>query len=147
MKKKTILMSIIFAAILAACAPAQPSVEVADSAVLEEEMAPVVEEAAPVEEADVPSDAEGVTGEVSFSADVWPIIEQYALNAHGGKGGVFLESYDDIMKQVVPGDPASSMLYKVLTGNGAPQMPPKNPLPEDLIQTIYDWIEQGAKNN
>lgn len=147
MKKKTILMGIIFAAILAACAPAQPSAEVDVPAVMEEEAAAVEEEAAPVAEAEVPADAEGMTGEVSFSADVWPIIEKYALNAHGGKGGVFLESYDDIMKQVVPGDPASSMLYKVLTGNGAPQMPPGNPLPDELIQTIYNWIEQGAKNN
>lgn len=29
--------------------------------------------------------------EVSFSLDVWPILENYALAAHRGKGGVFLE--------------------------------------------------------
>ena len=147
MKKKTILISIIFAAFLAACAPAQPAAEVEVPAPMEEEMEPVSDEAAPVEEADVPADAPGTTKEVSFSADVWPIIEKYALNAHGGKGGVFLESYDDIVKQVVPGDPANSRLYKVLIGDGAPQMPPGNPLPKELIQTIYDWIEQGAKDN
>jgi len=86
---------------------------------------------------------------VSFSQDVWPIFEQYVVKAHGGKGGVFLESYDDIMKYVVPGDPENSMLYKSLIGDGVQRMPPppEAPLADDLIQTIYDWIAQGAQNN
>jgi len=27
------------------------------------------------------------------------------------------------------------------------RMPPDAPLPDELIQTIYDWIKQGALNN
>lgn len=85
--------------------------------------------------------------EVSFSTDIWPVIEKFALSAHGGKGGVFLESYTDIAKYVVPGDPEGSMLYKRLTGDGVSVMPPNGPLPSDTIQLFYDWIKQGAKNN
>ena len=159
MKKKIFIISIVMAVLIASCAPAQTAEEVSEPAVMEEDMesseAPAEEmeaeeeevgteeEAAPAEE----SDSSEMAAEVSFSADVWPIIQEYALDAHGGKGGVFLENYDDISAQVVPGDPENSMLYKVLIGDGAPQMPPGNPLPEELIQTIYDWIDQGAKNN
>ncbi len=89
------------------------------------------------------------TTEVSFSKDIWPIIQEFALPAHGtqAKGGVFLENYDDIMKYVVPGDPEASDLYKYLTGNGVPVMPPSGKLPDATIQLFYDWIAQGAKNN
>ena len=85
--------------------------------------------------------------EVSFSEDVWPILEKYALTAHGGKGGVFLESYADIMNYVEPGNPEGSLLYRALIGDGMQKMPPGNPLPDELVQTIYNWIEQGAKEN
>jgi Planctomycete cytochrome C. len=96
------------------------------------------------EAAAAPSDTAAA---VSFSMDVWPILEKYALAAHGGKGGVFLESYDDILKYVTPGDPENSMLYKALIGDGMKRMPPDAPLPDEMIQTIYDWIKQGALNN
>ncbi|MGV8026569.1 MAG: hypothetical protein AB2L18_08435 [Anaerolineaceae bacterium] len=90
-----------------------------------------------------------VVAEVSFSKDIWPVIQQFALPAHSteGKGGIFLESYDDIMKYVIPGDPASSVLYQYLIGDGVPVMPPTGKLPDATIQLFYDWITQGAKNN
>ncbi|HOJ00207.1 MAG TPA: hypothetical protein PLL88_01195 [Anaerolineaceae bacterium] len=86
---------------------------------------------------------------VSFSNDIWPVIEQFALPAHGSemKGGVQLESYDQIMRYVVPGDPEASLLYKYLTGDGVPVMPPTGKLPDETIQLFYDWIAQGAQNN
>jgi hypothetical protein len=108
---------------------------------------------APVEKANTtsvgstPASDASQTGEVSFSKDIWPVIEKYALAAHGGKGGVFLENYKDIMRYVVPGKPEESQLYQELTGNGMPQMPRGNPLPSATIQLFYDWIKQGAKNN
>ena len=154
MNRKIFIISVLLTMVIAACAPA-PAVNDAAEPVVVEENTEVVAEDASSEDAAVVEDAEQeansameeVDAEVSFSADVWPIIEKYALNAHGGKGGIFLENYDDIVAQVVPGDPESSMLYKVLIADGAPQMPPGNPLPEELIQTIYDWIAQGAQNN
>jgi hypothetical protein len=91
---------------------------------------------------------EVMAAEVSFSKDIWPVVQKFALPAHGGRGGVFLESYNDIMKYVVPGKPEESVLMDALTGtNGHPVMPPGNPFPQATIQLFYDWILQGAKNN
>jgi len=87
--------------------------------------------------------------EVSFNSDIFPVIQEFALPAHGQqqKGGVSLASYEEIMMYVVPGDPAASELYKRLTGDGVPVMPPSGKLPDETIQLFYEWIAQGAKNN
>jgi hypothetical protein len=142
MKSKLLLLSLVGVLILAACAPAAVEESVVEApqeaAAPEVEVAPT-EDPAPVEEA--------ASVEVSFSSDIWPVIEQYALSAHGGRGGVFLESYEDIMNYVVPGQPENSRLYKALTGDGEKQMPPTGRLPEPIIQLFYDWISQGAPNN
>ena len=156
MIKRISVLSLILVFLLAACAPAEVALE--EPAVMQESgEEAVMEESAMEESAEDTSmeasddgsamAADEMAAEVSFQNDVWPIIEEYALSAHGGNGGIFLENYDDIVAQVVPGDPENSMLYKVLIGDGAPQMPPGNPLPDELIQTIYDWIAQGALNN
>ncbi len=145
MKVRFITLLIAGALAVAACAPAAveaPAVEAAEPA---EVMMPE----APAEEAmaeEAPADA-APASEVSFSADIWPVIEKFALAAHGGKGGVFLESYEDIMNYVVPGKPEESMLYKALTADGMKQMPPSGRLPDATIQLFYDWILQGAPNN
>ena len=145
MKVRIITLLIAGALAVAACAPAAveaPVVEAAEpaEAVMPEALAeePMAEEA--------PADAAHAS-EVSFSADIWPVIEQFALEAHGGSGGVFLESYEDIMEYVVPGKPEESMLYKALTADGMKQMPPSGRLPDETIQLFYDWILQGAPNN
>jgi len=163
MKKQIIILSILTALLIGACAPAQPAVEQAEPQVVQEESEDAMvesedseteameeSESEAMEESETTDETtaeESTAAEVSFSADVWPIIEEYALSAHGGNGGIFLENYEDISAQVVAGDPENSMLYKVLIGDGAPLMPPGNPLPEETIQIIYDWIEQGAQNN
>lgn len=141
MKTKIYTLLIVTGLFLGACAPA---------AVIKPEPSPViVMEVKPTSEP-VPTSApteEVMAAEVSFSKDIWPVIESFALKAHGGTGGVFLESYEDIMKYVVPGDPKASMLYKRLTADGVAQMPPTGPLPAATVQLFYDWIMQGAKNN
>ena len=164
MKSKFALVFIIAVLALAACAPAAPAEEAVmeedamaeeamekevmeEDAMAEDSMEDEAMEDEAMEEEAMTEEHDAMAGEVSFSADVWPIIEKYALDAHGGKGGVFLESYDDILETVVPGDPENSLLYKALIADGVPQMPPSGPLPDEMIQTIYDWIAQGAKNN
>ena len=108
---------------------------------------PAMEEASPTEES-ASVDA-AMEGEVSFSEDLVPILEEWAYPAHStqGAGGIFLATYEDIMQYVVPGNPEESMLYRRLTGDGVPVMPPSGKLPDETIQLFYDWIEQGAKNN
>jgi len=139
MKNRFFMVMVAVALVIAACSTAPSTTETTPTQ-------STVNETVSVGQTEPTSAAVSQT-EVSFNKDVWPIIEQYALAAHGGKGGVFLESYDDIMKYVTPGDPENSMLYKELIGDGVELMPPSAPLPDELIQTIYDWIKQGAKNN
>jgi hypothetical protein len=102
---------------------------------------------APTDTTAAVASSSNASAEVSFSKEIWPILQKYALAAHGGKGGVFLENYKDVMKYVVSGKPEESQLYKGLTGKGMPQMPPTDPLSPAMIQLFYDWITQGAKNN
>ena len=151
MKSKVIFFAVISALLIAACTSPSPAAEVVSEPVVEEVMEEEeqMEEAVPVEnetEEEIES-SDAMMTEVSFSQDVWPILEKYAVAAHGGKGGVFLESYSDILANVEPGNPEGSLLYKALIGDGMKVMPPGNPLPEEMVQTIYDWIKQGALEN
>jgi hypothetical protein len=78
-----------------------------------------------------------------------PVLQQFANPAHttAGRGGVFLATYEDVLSHVLPGNPEESELYRRLTGDGVPVMPPSGKLPDEIIQLFYDWIMQGAKNN
>jgi hypothetical protein len=151
MKSKILFIAVISALLIAACTSPPPAAEAVSVPEVEEVMEEEeqMEEAVPAEsEVEEESESSDVAmEEVSFSQDVWPILEKYALAAHGGKGGVFLESYSDILANVEPGNPEGSLLYKALIGDGMKAMPPGNPLPEELVQTIYDWIKQGALEN
>jgi hypothetical protein len=154
MKLRILTISIISTLLIASCATAVVE-EAPAGPVVEEETGPAVEDSdANIEKVDDPETMEDEsttdsldTGEVSFSTDIWPIIEAEALSAHGGSGGVFLESYEDIMKYVVPEKPEESQLYKALIGDGHRLMPPNGPLPDEQIQLFFDWISQGAKDN
>lgn len=109
--------------------------------------------------------------EVSFSADVQPILKTACTVCHTNAGegvaasGFSVDSYDSVMKGtalgavVVPGSSISSTLYRVIAGKTDPEirMPPHHeeswaagrgaPLTDDEIRLIAGWIDQGAKNN
>ena len=140
------LLLIISALAVSACAPSAPNQPLPTEqpvSTTSTSLPQATEAAAPAVAIAEPAN----TDRVSFSKDVWPILEKYALAAHGGKGGVFLESYEDVSKYVVPGKPEESLLYKSLIGDGVKRMPPDAPLADELIKTIYDWISQGANKN
>lgn len=99
---------------------------------------------------------------VGFKKDVQPILNKYCAECHLAKGegveksGFQVVSYESVMKGtklgpvVVPGDSASSSLYRLVSGkvHKSIQMPHgKNPLTAAEIATIEHWIDQGAKNN
>jgi len=104
----------------------------------------------------------GCAEQVSFSADVMPILTENCLLCHkaGTPGfeasGFSVETYEDVMKGteagpvVEPGYSYASTL-QVLVEHGAdpsiamPQRARK--LSPGDIQTIGDWIDQGALNN
>ncbi|MBN2045677.1 MAG: hypothetical protein JW757_11695 [Anaerolineales bacterium] len=106
------------------------------------------EEPAPAEEQPT------VASEVSFAADVLPILDSRCLNCHGGErveGDFVLSTYAELMDggesgpAVIPGDADSSYLAELILAQEMPKRGPK--LTPVQTQTIIDWINQGAPNN
>lgn len=93
--------------------------------------------------------------QVSFKNEVQPIIigNCTASGCHGntGSGGesFSLMTYDDVITfgGLTTTKPEKTRLYQSLLGNSENAMPPAGPLADSQIQTIYNWISQGAKNN
>ena len=99
---------------------------------------------------------------VSFSADVQPILKQYCLECHepGGSGfgasGFDISSYETLMKGgkfgalVIPGDPLTSTLNILVEGRAHPSihMPHgRKKLSDRETEILRDWVQEGAKNN
>lgn len=101
--------------------------------------------------------------EVSFALDVRPILESRCVACHhspAGEGyaasGLDLSTYDGLMAGtkhgpiVVPGDPVTSNLVRLIEGKASPQLAmPHDQRPLLRYQTliIRDWVRQGAKDN
>ena len=93
---------------------------------------------------------------VYFNQQVLPIlISNCALSGcHDDvshQDGVTLTSYQKVMStgNVSPGRPGDSDLYEVLVDTDPEKRmprPPQNPLNQQQIQIIYQWILQGAQN-
>jgi len=100
---------------------------------------------------------------VSFSQDVKPILDQHCMKCHqaGGEGtvasGFAMDSYENLMKgtrngpMVIAGDVEGSNLLVLMEGRADPSisMPhgQQESVPKVEIQTVRQWIGQGAKNN
>jgi hypothetical protein len=109
--------------------------------------------------------------EISFAADIQPILKERCLECHNGAGegttvsDFSVVDYASIMKGtrfgpvVVPGSSISSSLYRVVAGKTAPEirMPPHHSealaegrgesLSADELEKLAAWIDQGAKDN
>lgn len=100
--------------------------------------------------------------EVGYQADVQPILKKYCMECHveGGDGylksGLSMTSYENLMKGtkfgpvIKPGDPLTSTLNMLVEGRADPslKMPhSKEPLSAAHIETLKNWVAQGAKNN
>lgn len=91
------------------------------------------------------------TSSVSFNNDVQPIFAARCVACHGGTNGLFLDTYENVLKGgvngavIIPSDVDNSRLaYYVYSG----YMPFRSsPLTSIEIQTILDWIALGAPNN
>jgi dipeptidyl aminopeptidase/acylaminoacyl peptidase/mono/diheme cytochrome c family protein len=93
-------------------------------------------------------------GPPDFSRDVMPIFESNCLRCHNSaeeKGGLLLESYDDLMRggddgvPVVAGNADDSPMIRQLEARAKPKMPPKADLRPEDIATLRAWIAAGAK--
>lgn len=114
--------------------------------------------------------AGGSQTKVSFEKDVAPVLKRRCAICHitGKEPGLLslvpARAYENLadvpsvqseLKRVQPGDPGASYLYHKISGTHfevpggeGDQMPlGLPPLPEEQLELIRTWIEQGAKNN
>jgi len=88
--------------------------------------------------------------EICFEGDILPIFKNSCAisGCHDGSGesDLILNSYQNIMEGIRPGDPSRSEIYRAITAtSGEDKMPPDQPLSSDNRTLIRVWIEQGAK--
>jgi mono/diheme cytochrome c family protein len=102
----------------------------------------------------VPTVAASDAAPVSFSQDIQPIFTSQCGSCHGGQGGLWLDSYELVMRGgssgpvIVPGQPDQSQLYLRITGKATPAMPLNSPpLAQSEIDAIRGWIAEGAPKN
>lgn len=91
---------------------------------------------------------------VSFTNDVFPILQSRCINCHGGdrtEEGLVMLTYDKLMTGsdngpvVTAGDAQNSLLVELVSTQKMPKRGPKLTPPQ--VQVIIDWIDQGALNN
>lgn len=95
-------------------------------------------------------------GTVSFALDIAPIIVENCsgchLDAQNASGRLNLETFDgwlrggDTGPMLAPGSPMDSLLVQKLLGTAGGDRMPRNrdPLPDEEIEKIKKWIEEGA---
>jgi hypothetical protein len=100
------------------------------------------------------SNPPAAAGEVSFAADVLPILKDSCTHCHGGSrqnGGLRVDSYAAVIAGgshgavVVPGNAANSLLVELITSGKMPRNAAA--LPAEKITLITDWVNAGALDN
>ncbi len=92
--------------------------------------------------------------DVSYSEDVYPILESRCGKCHMGKftsKDLNMETYENLMTGsqngpvIIAGDANESLLVEKIAKGQMPKRGPK--LTPEQIQIITNWINAGAKNN
>ena len=94
---------------------------------------------------------------VSFAADVAPLLVDHCKGCHVGamqdRGGLRMDMFTQLLRGgdsgaiIKPGDGDASLLIQKLRGMGEGERMPaggRPALPEDAIQLITTWIDEGA---
>jgi len=102
-----------------------------------------------------PAAPTGSAATVDFAADIYPIFERSCHSCHGSQqqlGKLRLDSRELALasgqsgKLILPPIPSESVLYQRVAGlNGLARMPMGGALPDEEIELIRAWIEQGAE--
>jgi mono/diheme cytochrome c family protein len=93
-----------------------------------------------------------------YTSRVQPIFKANCYRCHGGmnhRGGLNIQTHAGMMKGahdgqvLVPGDPAKSLLVRLIRHEGPANdpmpMPPKSPkISDEDIATIERWVKAGA---
>jgi len=104
----------------------------------------------PTSEPAPPPPTSGVATYASLTETLFKPMCVGCHNSEKSKGGVRLDSYDEMMKSggdtpvIVPGEPDASKLLEEVAGG---HMPPKRTnivVPQGLKDNLHDWIAKGA---
>jgi mono/diheme cytochrome c family protein len=90
------------------------------------------------------------TETLTYAGTMQPLLNTYCGSCHGGNSpsaGVNLLSYYAVRSFVMSWGASYCMISRSLTGSGVTLMPPNQRLTSAQIQTILNWINQGALNN
>ena len=93
-----------------------------------------------------------------YTSQVKPILDTNCARCHLGvnhRGGLNMDTRESLLKgghtgpAVVPGDPASSLMVKLIRHEGPADdpkdMPPNKPKLSDAdVKTVTDWVKAGA---
>jgi len=93
-----------------------------------------------------------------YSTNVLPIFQKYCYRCHGGinhRGGLRMSTHAGMMRGgrdgqvLVPGDPAASLLVKLIRHEGTDERPGPMPsrsrkLSDADIATVERWVRAGA---
>ncbi|HEV3144284.1 MAG TPA: c-type cytochrome domain-containing protein [Gemmataceae bacterium] len=94
---------------------------------------------------------------ITYQDHILPILREKCLSCHDGdkvKGGLDATTHRSLMEGgssgvvVKPGDPDGSRLFQLISRTKEPFMPPmSDKLPQAYLDTIRQWIAQGALEN
>jgi mono/diheme cytochrome c family protein len=92
------------------------------------------------------------TTNVTYSADVWPVINDNCVSCHSGgapSGNISLENYDNIKNQALISSGQPGSLYGAISHDPGNSPMPKSggKLSDCAITKIKKWIDDGALNN
>jgi hypothetical protein len=90
-----------------------------------------------------------------FEAKIQPVLEAKCYNCHSSaapqlRGGLRVDMKHGLLTggdsgpAVVAGEPEESPLYLAMIGDSYSQMPPRERMPESVLQDFKRWIEMGA---
>lgn len=97
--------------------------------------------------------------QISYSQHIQPIFKQNCLssgchNSQNPANGLDLTSWESLIRGsdygavIISGHAEHSHLVEHLEGEAEPRMPlNRNPLPEEQIEFIARWVEEGARND
>ena len=93
---------------------------------------------------------------VTYQEHVRPILREHCFACHNqddAESSLALDSYDGIITGGAGGEVVtashldSSRLWKLVTHQEEPKMPPENKLPDAQLQVLRSWIEGGLLKN
>ncbi len=104
------------------------------------------------EETLYPATVNCVTENMSFSNDVWPLINNNCMACHSGnapEGGILLDNYNNVKASAEIETGNYGSLYGTISHASGNSPMPKNAdkLSDCNISKIKAWIDQGALDN